>query len=193
MVEAKAKIMDAASALFLEGGSKALSVRAIARQAGVSTIGIYSHFEGKQGILDALYIEGFEKVEMAMDLPANDPSHGIIIETLVRQYLQTAVTYEGHYRLIFGDYSEDYTPSPNAIAAGKAAFARLVDQARVYLPSLKPEERRPASLEIWALLHGFVSLRHHVAALAEDQSTWEDRVVRAVKAHVDVLLQTRSA
>ena len=63
----KANILEAASKLFLEGGSGALSVRAIAKQAGVSTIGIYSHFEGKQGILDALYIEGFELVSRLID------------------------------------------------------------------------------------------------------------------------------
>ena len=52
----KEKILEAASVLFLKGGSAALSVRAIAKAAGVSTIGIYSYFEGKQGILDVLYI-----------------------------------------------------------------------------------------------------------------------------------------
>ena len=59
---AKGRILAAASELFLEGGVRALSVRAMANRAGVSTIGIYSHFNGKQGILDALYIEGFEHI-----------------------------------------------------------------------------------------------------------------------------------
>ena len=54
MKPGKENILQAASELFLEGGSAALSVRAIARRAGVSTMGIYSHFEGKQGSLDAL-------------------------------------------------------------------------------------------------------------------------------------------
>ena len=60
--DTREKILDAASALFLKGGTNALSVRAIAKGAGMSTIGIYSHFKGKQGISDALYIEGFELV-----------------------------------------------------------------------------------------------------------------------------------
>ena len=65
-MDARTKILNAASELFLEGGGDALSVRAISKRAGLSTIGIYSHFQGKQGILDALYIEGFNHVREAM-------------------------------------------------------------------------------------------------------------------------------
>ena len=56
MKNSKERILLAASKLFLNGGISALSVRAIARESNLSTIGIYSHFNGKQGILDALYI-----------------------------------------------------------------------------------------------------------------------------------------
>ena len=41
-------------------------MRAISKRAGLSTIGIYNHFNGKQGILDALYIEGFQMVMTAI-------------------------------------------------------------------------------------------------------------------------------
>ncbi|MFT6991153.1 MAG: AcrR family transcriptional regulator, partial [Paraglaciecola sp.] len=68
MSDAKNTILQAATELFLEGGSSALSVRAISKRAGVSTIGIYSHFNGKQGILDELYIEGFEKIFSIVDI-----------------------------------------------------------------------------------------------------------------------------
>ncbi len=62
----KDNILQAASTLLLEKGLAGMSVRAIAKLAGVSTIGIYSHFQGKQGILDALYIEGYQYVGEAM-------------------------------------------------------------------------------------------------------------------------------
>ncbi|MEM6604761.1 MAG: TetR family transcriptional regulator, partial [Pseudomonadota bacterium] len=55
----KERILLAASKLLASGGLASLSVRAIATEAGLSTIAIYSHFQGKQGVLDALYIEGF--------------------------------------------------------------------------------------------------------------------------------------
>ena len=66
MADVKADILEAASQLFLEGGLEALSVRSIAKKANISTFGIYSHFKGKTGILDALYEEGFAYVAEAM-------------------------------------------------------------------------------------------------------------------------------
>ena len=66
MITNKGKILQAATTLLLEKGLAGMSVRAIAKLAGVSTIGIYSHFQGKQGILDALYIEGYQHVGEAM-------------------------------------------------------------------------------------------------------------------------------
>ena len=79
-----------------------MSVRAIAKRAGVSTIGIYSHFQGKQGILDALYIEGFERVSEAMNVETEGREPRDIILEATRGYLEIAENYEAHYRLIFG-------------------------------------------------------------------------------------------
>ena len=50
MTDSKSKILMAASELFAENGAGGLSVRAISGRAGLSTIGIYNHFNGKQGI-----------------------------------------------------------------------------------------------------------------------------------------------
>ena len=192
MSDAKSKIMQAASKLFLEGGYKALSVRAIAREAGVSTIGIYSHFDGKQGILDALYIEGFAQVEATCALPDGVTDRDAAIETVVRQYLRSVQAHEAHYRLIFGEQSPDFSPSEDARKAGAQAFARLLERSAEFLPDHSVDVVRNAALEIWALIHGFVSLRQHVTALKTQSTDWEDQVVRAVRIHVTALDQTRS-
>ena len=192
MSDAKSKIMQAASKLFLEGGYKALSMRAIAREASVSTIGIYSHFDGKQGILDALYIEGFAQVEATCALPDGVTDRDAAIETVVRQYLRSVQAHEAHYRLIFGEQSPDFSPSEDARKAGAQAFARLLERSAEFLPDHSADEVRNAALEIWALIHGFVSLRQHVTALKTQSTDWEDQVVRAVRIHVTALDQTRS-
>lgn len=193
MSDAKTTIMQAASKLFLEGGYKALSVRAIAKEAGVSTIGIYSHFDGKQGILDALYIEGFEQVEATTRLPEGVTERDAAIETVVRQYLRSVRAHEAHYRLIFGEQSPDFSPSDEARQAGTQAFASLLERSADFLPDHSADDVRKAALEIWALIHGFVSLRQHVTALKTEQTDWEDQVVRAVHIHITALDQARSS
>ena len=102
----KENILEAASAIFLEGGTAALSVRAIAKAAGVSTIGIYSHFDGKQGILDALYVEGFEAVDRAMSVLDLGLSPVDAILRAASNYLELAESRRAHYNLIFGDMAE---------------------------------------------------------------------------------------
>ncbi|MGP4847966.1 TetR/AcrR family transcriptional regulator, partial [Marinobacter sp. 1Y8] len=75
-----------------------MSVRAISKRAGLSTIGIYSHFQGKQGILDALYIEGFNLVREAMDvIPEGRANKEQVLEACLG-YLNVGEQHEAHYR-----------------------------------------------------------------------------------------------
>jgi AcrR family transcriptional regulator len=193
MNKAKRKILSAASELFLEGGISSLNVRAISKRAGVSTIGIYSHFQGKQGILDVLYIQGFELVSAAMsvDKEVTSPKEAILLG--VEGYLNVADKYEAHYRLIFGESSTGYTPSDKARAASEKAFGRLVNVVSVLLPEqASREEKQKTAIEIWAFVHGFVSLKHHAISESIKSDDWNVMTLQALAAHVDALIAIRN-
>ena len=197
MNDAKDKILAAASALFLEGGSSALSVRAISKRAGLSTIGIYSHFNGKQGILDELYIEGYELVSAVMNREKNreknfsSPKEAIL--QAVKGYLRIADKYEAHYRLIFGESDPNYAPSPEAIDASQKAFARLIEGVSILLPvSASFKEKQKTALEIWALVHGFVSLKHHAVSNVLELDDWNALTLQAMSTHVDGIILRNS-
>lgn len=51
---ARARVIEAARALFSKGGFEAVTIAQIAEEAGVSASGIYANFKSKQGILYAL-------------------------------------------------------------------------------------------------------------------------------------------
>jgi AcrR family transcriptional regulator len=188
MSEAKDKILDAASDLFLEGGSAALSVRAIANSAGVSTMGVYTHFNGKEGILDALYIEGFDNVFAAIELPETRLGTRSAVKRTVKNYLSVAENFESHYRLIFGERDADYRPSPEAYEAGARAFHRLTDLVAGLLSPRAPRARQQrAALQLWALVHGLISLRHHAVSDLVDVRDWKQLVLDAVDAHVGAI------
>lgn len=177
----KVKILDAASALFLEGGVAALSVRAIAARAGVSTIGIYSHFQGKDGLLEALYIEGFELVSTAMEVDDPNDPHGSVMAACHR-YLDIADDYHAHYQLIFGDAGAGYVPSDAARAASVAAFEQLISFTALILPpDVTYEEKQKKALEIWAMMHGFVSLKRHSALRSMPAIDWRATVVDSLE------------
>jgi len=187
-MDARTKILNAASELFLEGGGDALSVRGISKRAGLSTIGIYSHFQGKQGILDALYIEGFNLVREAMDvIPEGRASKEQVLEACWG-YLNVGEQHEAHYRLIFGESDAGYQPSNEAIAARDAAFSKLVRVAGSYLPDdASTIERRQIALDIWAIVHGYVSIRHHVVSTHDLDLDWKTMALRVVEVQLDAI------
>ncbi len=186
----KAKILHAASNLFLQGGTAALSVRAIANSAGVSTIGIYSHFEGKQGILDALYIEGFEYVIEAMDVAELGLSPREAVLKATSNYLDFSQTHKAHYRLIFGESDAGYSPSVQAKSVGVKAFAGLTAVAGEMLGETASQTSKQAcSLQLWALIHGSVSLRNHAVAELVNMENWQSSVLQAVAILIDGLVK----
>lgn len=184
----KEKILAAASQLFLNGGVAALSVRAISREAEMSTMGIYKYFNGKQGILDALYIEGFEKVFAATDVPFDrkNPKDGLL--RAATGYMRNAEAYQGHYRLIFGESDAGYQPSEEAKKAGERAFIHLTKIIAALLPEgASFEQRQKAALQIWALVHGYVELQNHAIGDVIEPSSWEVHALDAVSMHIDAL------
>lgn len=186
MSESKQKILEAASELFLEGGVKAMSVRAIAAKAGVSTIGIYSHFQGKQGILDALFIEATEMVSDAMDAGngAKSPKAGMMANA--EAYLDLAEQHYAHYRLFFGESDPDYTPSDEAQEIARAAFKKLRDHAAKLHPAGTPgQDIQETALTFWALLHGFVGLTRHMGATRAGVADWRALIMRTVEEKLD--------
>ncbi len=190
MKNTKEKILIAASKLFLAGGLSALSVRAIARESNLSTIGIYKYFQGKQGILDALYIEGFERLLDALDVPINihDPKGNII--AAAKGYIKTAFDYQGHYRLIFGEHVAEYVPSAEAKKVSEKAFMHTTKIIAGILPNDSTfEQKQQASLQIWSLIHGYIGLKQHAIADEIEPNLWEGLILAAVRLHLDALEQ----
>lgn len=186
--ESRDQILSAASKLFLEGGIHALSVRAIAKGAGMSTIGIYSHFNGKQGILDALYIEGFTHVTDVMKHVKEDTPKASVLE-MCHQIFDFSERSAAHYKLIFGANMTEYSPSAQALDAAKRGFVTLTKVTSSLLPndaSLK--EKQELAMEIWAITHGYIGLNNHEISHHIDWGNWQTRALNALEIHIDAII-----
>ena len=194
MSDSKAKILSAASELFADAGASGLSVRAISKRAGLSTIGIYNHFSGKQGILDALYIEGFERVTASVQVMDQGLSPRDAVLQGLSNYIDFAARHRSHYDLIFGASDPTYTPSSAATQVGEAAFDALARLVSAAIPSdLNGYQKREAALQLWALAHGYVSLQDHEATDLIPNAAWRDLTMNAVSLHLDALIEKFSA
>jgi len=190
MNKTKEKILLAASRLFLAGGISALSVRAIARESKLSTIGIYKYFKGKQGILDALYIEGFEHFLAALDVPIDESDIKGNIIAATKGYIRTAFKYQGHYRLIFGESVADYVPSEEAKQKSVEVFIHTTKIIGGLLPADSTYgQRQKTALQVWSIVHGYIGLQQHAIADEIDSSLWEGMILETVSLHVDALMK----
>lgn len=189
--DTRQKILDAASALFLKGGINALSVRAITKGAGMSTIGIYSHFKGKQGILDALYIEATELIEreiLAAD--GNTPAEKVI--NGCERILSFSETHVAHYQLIFSSNLKGYTPCEDAIEASEKAFSTFTNLITALIKKeLSTDDKQSVAMQLWALSHGYITLSQHHTSNYLTDNNWKERALQAIRLHVYALVATK--
>src|SRR5437879_5248505 len=84
-------------------GPAAITLREVARRAGVTHAAPYRHFEGKEALLAAVAEEGFLQMRRDMESAADGP--GDALDRLHRYgeaYLRFALKNPAHYRLMYG-------------------------------------------------------------------------------------------
>ena len=175
------RILDAAHAIFAEAGLAGLSVRAIAARAGLSTIGVYSHFKGKRGILLALYADGFARLGDAAYIPAQSAGESDLVALLVNRYIDFHRDHRAHYQLMFGMDRSQLGDSGTLEPIAKAAIERLAATLGRLLPPDQPADLALAmAFRVWVLMHGYVTLGEMARFRMMDEADWRAEVVGAV-------------
>lgn len=134
----------------LEGESlAALSLRAVARRAGVSHAAPYRHFPNHEALLAELAIEGF--VDLKQELVDAASAHGAMsdrLSNLGAAYMRFVVRRPAMARLMFGPQLPNREAFPDLAAAadgiGEAIGLALGDPA--------------LGLAVWATVHGLAML-----------------------------------
>jgi len=165
----EAAVLDAAAELLVSEGPHALSIRRIATAAGVAPMSIYNRFENKAGVLDALWVRGFDRLAALRDeLPDGDPAARF--RAFCSQYRAFALGDPGTYALMFDRAVPDFVPSPDSLLTAHTCFACLVEtvteaQAAGAFVGGDPVE---LAQRVWAAVHGAVSLERHGICFAPD-------------------------
>jgi AcrR family transcriptional regulator len=173
------RILEAASELLSTEGASALSVRRIAAAAGCSTMGLYSRFGGKDGVVDELYAEGFERLVDAMraNQPTDDPLGDL--RRGAGCYRDTALANATHYMVMFGGAVPGFEPSDASHELAHAAFNGLVGKvARCTDAGLFDGSPDQIAELLWGSIHGLVMLEIvGINPLMSDPSTRFDRAL----------------
>ena len=148
--ELRTALVGSALELLAEAGADALSLRAVARRAGVSAMAPYRHYADKEALLAAVAAHGFAGLREV--LAAADRETPALVAQAVA-YVRYALEHPALFRLMFGarlDVSSELT------VARDAAYAVLADRVAAETPADTDREARV--LGCWSLVHGLALL-----------------------------------
>lgn len=161
------EIVAAATALLEETGDEsALTLRAVARRAGITAPSIYAHFDGREAILEAVVEDAFAaliaRLRAAMDVA--DP-----VERLragCAAYLAFAAEQPQRYGALFQRRVAPETGTPGPAASvedmiGAEAFGLLVESIEACVEAGRSTAPSPldAAIQLWVAMHGYAMLR----------------------------------
>ncbi len=180
----EANLLASAVDILESEGPDALSVRRIAADAQVATMGVYNHFESKNGIIEALFIQGFERLRQALASIADVRDPYEALREGGRRYRALALAHPKLYELMFLRTMPGYEPSDHALEVAARAFDALVAAVQRAMAAGVLAEAEPTETAqiIWSNVHGWVSLELMGIGFAEDQEAGFDRSCAAVLA-----------
>ncbi|WP_327085683.1 TetR/AcrR family transcriptional regulator [Nonomuraea sp. NBC_01738] len=172
----RATILDAAGHLLVAEGPAALTVRRISSEVGCSTKVIYTLFGGKDGLVEALWLEGFARFERCLTEARTDPDPLVRLHEAGLAYRAYALREPDYYRVMFQGAVPGFTPSAQALAAAGRSFQILVTGVEECLAAgqLRGGSAREIADLLWMAVHGATSLEisgHLAEAIAEQRFT----------------------
>src|SRR3954471_4312763 len=118
-------LLDAALRILEQRGPGALRVRDLAAAAEQWTMGVYTHFGSKQGLLEQLYLHGFERLEERLNsVPSDGHGRQELLEFALA-YRRFALDHQALYGLMFDRAAPDFVPSDASRMAGLTTFEML--------------------------------------------------------------------
>jgi AcrR family transcriptional regulator len=185
-------LVDAAIELLRQGGPEALTLRGVARAAGVSQAAPYRHFTDRKALVAAVADDGFRRLRLAMAQPEparpakrrskrpDSSRDGRGLRRLAIQYVRFAHAHPAEYRVMFGaeimesgDYPELRTSSRAVFELLSGGIAEL--QKRGMIRKGDPDL---IAIGAWAMMHGLVMLSLDRQATVAGRSL--DELVAAV-------------
>ena len=175
-------LLTSAAEILETEGPEGLSVRKIAAAAGVAPMGVYNHFESKFGIVEALFIQGFERLRDATESIGEIHDPYMALREGCRRYRALALAQPMVYRMMLMQGVPGFEPGQHAIEVAARAFDALVAAVQRAMASGVIAEAPPTETAqlIWASIHGWVSLELLGIGFVEDKAAGYDRLCTAL-------------
>ena len=152
-----------------------LGLRALARDLGVSATALYRHFPNKDALLDALALEGLNRLGWHQEKAATAAGGGRAgFAEMGVTYVDWAVNHPALMRLIYTRVGKVDLDGDDSTAMGEAFHQLRKGIAEMMPEALPPERRTIATLHAWSLVHGLAML------ILDGQVDYDPAMVRKV-------------
>jgi AcrR family transcriptional regulator len=177
----RARLVREATEVLAREGVPGLTVRRVAEAAGCSTIGIYTHFGGKQGLVEAAVLDAFTDFEAAVAVVDALPAGWSQLAAGAHAYRDWALANRSRYLVMFAPGMADFTPGDEAV---ERITRSLHAHTRRVAGAMAAGDVRPGSAEdgsaedgtaedlayhLWACVHGHVMLDLFYGRGADDE------------------------
>lgn len=157
----KETLLEAAEAELAANGIEQISLRAIAKRAGVSHAAPAHHFGDVNGMLTALAARGFDMFIAAQEArqtrAASDPEAQLTAAGL--GYVDFALANPALFRLMFSSKRPDFD-DPTLSAVARQAFDKLVEGVSAARTGASQSEAAIIAdvASVWSMVHGLADL-----------------------------------
>lgn len=150
----RAALLEAAEAVLAERGAAGLTLRDVARAAGVSHGAPYHHFASLDELLAAVAERGFDTLAQAMAEAVAVPDTRERLLRVAQAYVACALAQPERFRLMFGPLLARKAEHPALQTAAERAFGHVLAAANAHDPA------HGADLAVagWSLSHGLSHL-----------------------------------
>ena len=167
------ELLAAAEKVLVRDGPGGLTVRAVAAEAGIAPMGVYNRLGGKDGLVDALLIKGFDRLRAAVDAAINDtaePSMRARLLACGRNYRRFALENPHFYAIMFEGSFPGEHDNEEVSEHARAAFGALVRAVELAAAARELDAPDPveAAQQIWSAVHGAAGLELRGLVLTPD-------------------------
>src|SRR5262245_62070040 len=147
-------VLERAAAVIAAEGPYLFSLRSLAAELGVSHTAPRHHFGSREGVLNALATQGFQR--LGAQLRGTREAGGSFLDVGVG-YVEFALANPAHFQVMFAPALLDET-DPELAAARSAAFAELRGGVDAMSAVGAVEDAAAAVVAGWSIVHGFATL-----------------------------------
>ncbi|GAB5489631.1 MAG: TetR/AcrR family transcriptional regulator [Parasphingorhabdus sp.] len=150
----KTAILDAAEKALADKSLGSISIRELARQAGVSSGAPYHHFGDREGLVTALCQRGFHRLEKRLEDARSDD--GLV--GMVKEYLSFAKDHAALYQLMFSPEVTAGDSKAKLHPFAAPVFEMLERQVGDESDNGSPQSPHFSAISVWCFMHGVASL-----------------------------------